>query len=179
MSDHAKSIPDLKKIGIKVFTPYKNADGTQKTYLGNYEVIAIPMLKSDGTPAHTNADGTDCKCYGFLIEHRNMDGWNLLYITDTMYCSYVFKNIKNIIVGTNYQIEKLEGKSEYRRFHVLTGHMNIDTVCEMLKANNPSGNVFLSHLSLQNADEDYFLQKATEVTNCPVYIAKAGLEIKV
>ena len=66
-----------------------------------------------------------------------------------------------------------------KRDHVLTGHMEIETTCEFLKANNNPTlrNVVLCHLSRSNADAEQFKAKAQKVVNCPVYVADEGLEV--
>lgn len=47
------------------------------------------LTDKDGSFKHTNADGTECPCYGFLITHPDMG--RLLYITDTELVKLGFK----------------------------------------------------------------------------------------
>ena len=178
-ADHSKAVKDLKNMGVQVFTPYTRKDDapTVKTRCGKYSISAFSLTDNEGKPTHSNSDGTPCKVYGFYITHEDFEDWNLVYITDTMYCRYTFENIKNMIIGTNYKKEKLEDTNLIQKFHVLTGHCSIDTTKDIIKANNPSNMVMLSHLSLNHADEEEFLSEAKTVAKCDVYVATAGLKI--
>ena len=180
-SDHSKSVDDLKKMGKQVFTPYTRKDDAKRvrTNCGDFVVDAFLLDSADGEWLHTNGDGSPCKCYGFYIRHNIETDFNLLYITDCEYCRYTFTDIKNVIIGTNYSLDRLNtDTNESRKYHVMTGHMSIENACDMLKANSPSNSVVLAHLSLANADANEFKAKAEEVVNCPVYVAQTGLEIE-
>mgnify|MGYP003178456827 FL=1 len=83
--DHSKSVYDLRKIGIKVATPYLSNDvySLVRLYFDHtrFRVIAFELTTKDGKWTHTNADGSECPCYGYVISHPEMG--KLLYVTDT------------------------------------------------------------------------------------------------
>ncbi len=175
-ADHSKSVKDFERMGIPVFAPYKSLEPMSfKECM--FTVQAFDLTDMDGHFKHTNADGTECPCYGFLIQHPEMG--RLLYITDTEFCKWRFKDINHIIVSANYQ-SKYITDDDAKRNHVLRGHMELETVKEFVKANKSSAlrNVILCHLSQENIDPIEAQAEVEKVVNCPVYVAKKGLEIE-
>lgn len=118
----------------------------------------------------------DVPCYGFYVSHTEMG--NLIYASDTEYIKYRFKGLNHILVEANYSKDLISDIPQKRR-HVLTGHMEIDTTCEFIKANRSAAlrNVILLHLSNESASETEFLDRAKKVIDCPVYIARRGLSV--
>ena len=114
-------------------------------------VQAFDLTDLQGKWMHTNADGTECPCYGFLISHHDMG--KLLYITDTELVKWRFKDINHILISCNYQSKCIDG-DEAKKNHVLRGHMELNTVKEFVKANNSNAlrSVILCHMSRNNAD---------------------------
>lgn len=175
--DHSKSVADFKKMGIPVFAPYKSLDpinfnGWQGT------IQAIDLTDLNGKWMHTNADGSECPCYGFLIAHPGMG--RLLYITDTELVKWRFKDINHILISCNYQKKYIECDGA-KRNHVLRGHMELETVKEFIKANASDNlqNVILCHLSRDNADADEMvaeIQKIVPMAN--VCVAERCLEVE-
>lgn len=155
--DHSKSVKDLEKIGIFVFAPYKmkfidDELPTRATVsYGNFDITAFALTDKNGNFKHTNADGSECPCYGFLITHPDMG--RMLYITDTEFVKWKFKNINHILISCNYQNKYIENDGA-KRNHVLRGHMELETVKGFVKANASSElrNVILCHLSQDNAE---------------------------
>ncbi len=171
-------------MGINVFTPYNKGvffEGEHEERIhekcGRFEVSAFALTDMDGHFKHTNADGTECPCYGFLIQHPEMG--RLLYITDTELVKWRFKNINHILISANYQ-SKYITDDDAKRNHVLRGHMELETVKEFVKANksNALRNVILCHLSQENIDPIEAQTEVEKVANCPVYVAKKGFEIE-
>ena len=103
-------------------------------------------------------------------------------MTDTEYVKYRFKDLNHIIIEANYAKELLieTNPDAPVRNHVLTGHMELGTTLEFLKVNKTSSlrNVILAHLSEHNADPIKFFGEAREVVDCPVTVARKGLEIE-
>lgn len=175
--DHSKAVADFEKMGIPVFAPYKSLEpmsfnGWQGT------IQAIDLTDLNGRWMHTNADGSECPCYGFLITHPDMG--RLLYITDTELVKWRFKDINHILISCNYQSKYIDC-DEAKRNHVLRGHMELETVKEFIKANNSDAlrNVILCHLSRDNANADEMVaevQKIVPVAN--VFVAERGVEIE-
>lgn len=178
--DHAKYCVEYIKAGIKVFKPYEfpdiSADATCVEKCGNFVIRAFPNRAKDGHWFHGNGDGSECPCYGFLIYHPDME--NMIYVSDTELVRWVFSNIQHILVEANHSKEYVD-KDSAKYAHQITGHMEIGTTCEFLKANNNVGlrNVILLHLSSDSSDAEDFMDRTKKVVDCPVCIATKGLEL--
>ena len=174
--DHSLSVDDFKKMGFSAFKPYED----KKTMtLGGFKVCAIPMTDLQGKWMHTNADGSECPCYGFLIEHNKLG--RMLYITDTELIKWRFKDINHILLGVNYDKNMIDNENQSKRNHVFRGHLSIDTACDFVKANNSDAlqNVIMCHLSSENADKDLFIEKMKKIVpQANVCVAERGLEVE-
>lgn len=173
--DHSKSIKDFEAMGIPVFAPYRSL---KPMIIGDYrlKIQAFDLTTIDGSWTHTNADGTPCPIYGFLITHKEMG--KMLYITDCEVVKWKFKGINHILLGVNYDkdlIDRDTGKAN----HVFRGHLSIDTACDFVKANDSDSlqNVIMCHLSSENADKDSFIEKMKKVAcGANVDVAEPGKE---
>lgn len=165
-SDHSKAVSEYEKAGIPVFKPFESEMERQVRKYGEFVIKSFPLVH-------------DVPCFGFLVCHPECG--RVLYISDTEYVKYRFKNLSNILVEANYSKDLLSesGEAAEKRNHVLSGHMEIGTTCEFLRVNQnlELRNVMLLHLSEYNADSDKFRDMASRVVDCPVYIAKKGLEV--
>ncbi len=175
-SDHSKSVGDLSSMGIPVFAPYISKE-PMKIGNGDFRIQAFELTTLDGRWTHTNADGSECPCYGFLITHPDMG--RMLYITDTELIKWRFKGINHILLGTNYDKDLVNVDNPSKANHVFRGHLSIDTACEFVKSNNSNDlqNVIMCHLSKNNADKDLFVEKMkSTVPNANVDVAEPGKE---
>lgn len=161
--DHSKSAKDLSDIGIPVFTPYDSMVANQFLANSYFTVRPFDLTTVDGRWTHTNADGSECPCYGFLIIHKEMG--RLLYITDTELIKWRFKDINHILLGVNYDKDLIDRDNAGKANHVFRGHLSIDTACDFVKANYSDSlqNVIMCHLSSGNADGDSFIEKMKKV----------------
>lgn len=161
--DHAKHVAEYEKAGISVFKPYESKMERQVRTYGGFVITSFPLIH-------------DVPCYGFYVSHPDIG--NLIYASDTEYIKYRFKGLNHILVEANYSKDLISDIPQKRR-HVLTGHMEIDTTCEFIKANRSAAllNVILLHLSNESASETEFLDRAKKVIDCPVYIARRGLSV--
>ena len=180
-SDHSKAVKNFKNMGVPVFAPYKIKSLPIKALVsyGKFRVTAFALTDKDGNFKHTNADGSECPCYGFLITHPDMG--RMLYITDTEFVKWKFKNINHILISCNYQ-NKYKDDDGAKRSHVLRGHMELETVKGFVEANNSNEltNVILCHLSQDNAEPIECVEEVQKVAGIGIYIdyARAGLEIE-
>lgn len=176
--DHSKAVTDFEKMGIPVFAPYKNLEtmdfnGWQGT------IQSFDLTDLNGKWMHTNADGSECPCYGFLITHPNMG--RLLYITDTELVKWRFKGINHILISCNYIKDNLDDENLAKRNHVLRGHMELETVKEFVRANATDSlqNVILCHLSADNSDADRMVSEIQKIVpRANVCVAERGLEVE-
>lgn len=186
--DHSKSVEDLRKMGISVDTPYdrkyigigENWNFPERQYshdYSNFNTTAFALTDLNRKFMHTNADGTECPCYGFLITHPAMG--KMLYITDTELVKWRFADVDHILISCNYQ-KKYLSDDEAKRNHVLMGHMELETVKEFIKANRTDSlkTVILCHLSKGNANPKEMVAEVQKVAKCPVYVAEKGLEVE-
>lgn len=154
--DHSKAVDDLVKMGIPVFKPYEsNEPMSLNSWSGT--VQGFDLTDKDGNWTHTNADGSECPCYGFLIKHPELG--RMLYITDTNLVKWKFKDIDHILISCNYQSKYVTDEEYAKRKHVLRGHMELQTVIDFLKANATDRlkTVTLCHLSDRNANAEEML----------------------
>lgn len=179
-SDHSKSVKDLETMGMPVFAPYRSL---KPMIIGDYKlkIQAFDLTTVDGRWTHTNADGSECPCYGFLITHKEMG--RILYITDTELIKWRFKDINHILLGVNYDKDLIDRDNAGKANHVFRGHLSIDTACDFVKANYSDSlqNVIMCHLSSENSDKDSFIEKMKKVAygaNVDVAVAGKSWDLK-
>ena len=162
IDDHSRSLNDFKSMGIPILAPYLG-DSCKTINMGEFTVKPFDLTTIDGRWTHTNADGTPCPIYGFLISHPEMG--KMLYITDTELIKWKFKGINHILLGVNYDKDLIDRDNAGKANHVFRGHLSIDTACDFVKANysNALQNVIMCHLSSENADRDSFIEKMKKV----------------
>lgn len=156
-ADHAKAVKDFENMGIPVFAPYRSLEPMGFKEGSRVKVQAFDLTDKNGKFMHTNNDGSECPCYGFLIEHEDMG--KLLYITDTELVKWRFSGINHILISCNYQKKYISNSA--KRNHVLRGHMELETVKDFIKANksNALRTVILCHLSQDSADPEECLSE--------------------
>ena len=169
-NDHNKYLEKYKSAGIQAICfgkeiPEYDADKTKhySVGMGNFRIRIFPLIH-------------DVPCYGFYITHPEIG--KLVYITDTECCKYRFKGLNHILVEANYSKELVERDSA-KYEHQITGHMDIATTCRFLEANNNQMllNVILCHLSGDCADPNNFIEQASKVVRCPIYVARKGIQV--
>nr|DAE70067.1 MAG TPA: hypothetical protein [Bacteriophage sp.] len=171
-SDHNKSLKDFINMGIPVFAPYLSLESMKMETEFNIRMFDLTTI--DGSWTHTNADGTPCPIYGFLITHREMG--RMLYITDCELIKWKFRDINHILLGVNYDKDLVDTDNP-KANHVFRGHLSIDTACDFVKANNSDSlqNIIMCHLSSENADKDSFIEKMKNAVNVAnVDVAEQG-----
>ena len=175
--DHSLSAKDFENMGIPVFKPYENKEPINLNGW-NGTIQAFDLTDKDGKFMHTNADGSECPCYGFLITHPDLG--RMLYITDTELVKWRFKDINHILISCNYQRKYIDNENLAKCNHVFRGHMELETVKEFIKANNSESlqNIILCHLSNDNSDPKECKAEVEKVAKCPVCVTRKGLEIE-
>lgn len=170
-TDHSKAVKDFENMGIPVFKPYigkwkmAEMDRHYPTYYGkrtrDFKVFEFDMTDKNNRFMHTNNDGSECPCYGFLIEHEDMG--KMLYITDTELVKWRFSGINHILISCNYQKKYISDSA--KRTHVLRGHMELETVKDFIRENksNALRTVILCHLSSDSANPEECLSEVQKV----------------
>ncbi|MAH51426.1 MBL fold metallo-hydrolase [Candidatus Pacearchaeota archaeon] len=168
--DHCKGIPEVAKMGIPC---YMTAETAESLEMNGHRTHIIEPLKQFHVkqykvlpfPTQHDAPGV-----GFLIS----DGTEkLLYLTDSFYCKYKFKGLSIIAIECNWSRETLaKGLDPTRKKRLYSSHFSLENVIKFLKANDLSKvrEIHLLHLSLENADPDYFRGTVQRATGKPVYV---------
>jgi phosphoribosyl 1,2-cyclic phosphodiesterase len=182
--DHSKYLKNLVEMGIhtlalpEVFIA-KNITGSRakeivigKGYkLGNFKVFPFPAFH-------------DVPCVGYIISHP--DCGNIMFLTDSCQCEYIFPNLNHILIEANYYDVKLIANINKgitysgQRERLLNSHMELNTCKDILQNNDLSGvvNIVLLHLSNDNSDEPFFVSEIQKQTGKTVYAAKPGLTVE-
>lgn len=177
--DHSKSIKDALSAGINVWASKgtHEACGTDKHHrsritanghkfqVGSFKVLSFDVKHDVKEPL------------GFLINHEECG--NVLFLTDSYYCEYTFRNLNNIIIEANYCQTILDDRlargtnPKFLRDRVIESHMSLDTCKKTLSANDLSrvNNIVLIHLSDGNSDAKRFQREVQEQTGKVVHVA--------
>ncbi len=183
-NDHSRSINYIMENGIYVYTSpltfkvsksdhhnMRPVNPMNKFRVGEFDVLAFDVKHDAVDPL------------GFFINHPECG--NVLFLTDTFYVPYTFKNIHNIIIEANYcqniVDDRLMNKKSHKvvRDRVMQSHMSIDTCIDTLKANDLTkvNNIVLIHLSDANSNEVEFKDRVTKATGKNVSVASKGMKI--
>ena len=175
--DHAKAMADIARAGIDIYT----SSGTQEALgIKHHRLHTIKAMQQFTVgpwrvlPFETRHDATEP--LGFLIAGEGDE--KLLYVTDSCYVRYRFAGVTHIMIECNYAGEILAENVKAGDIHpalrrrITRSHMSLETVKEMLLANDLSrvGEIWLLHLSCDNSDGRRFKQEVEEVTGKPTYI---------
>ena len=161
--DHAKYVKDYLDMGIKAFRPYETNQRTIE--FGNFKIKAFELEH-------------DVPCFGFYVVHKEIG--KLVYITDTKYVKYKFKNLDNIMIECNHSKELIyKNMIQSLGERIMNTHMGLETCKDFIQANNNPNlrNVVLMHLSSQNSNKKRFKEEIERLVRCPVHIATKGLEV--
>ena len=120
----------------------------------------------------------------FLISHPEMG--NLLFLTDTWYSPFKFKNLNQIMMEINYsedilRANTLSGRvSPFVADRIRTNHMELQTGKDLLFANDLSQvqNIVLLHLSDDNSNALIFEHDIYEQTKIPATVARRNTSMQ-
>lgn len=185
--DHCKAVPDLLKAGIDVYLSEqtKQAIGASESH----RTITIEPLKQfnvgDFTvmpfPTEHDCEGS----LGYLIQYKPT-GEKTLFITDSYYCKYRFKNLQYIMIECNYIKETLDANieagliNEVMKPRLLQSHFSLENVKKFLQANDLSQcrKIILLHLSEGNSDAARMVREIEQLTGIETVVAEPGLEVE-
>jgi phosphoribosyl 1,2-cyclic phosphodiesterase len=184
--DHSKALRDLLKAGINVYT----SSGTARAIVEECEYIEtyhrLNYIKSEQLikvgefiilPLEAQHDAKEP--LSFLIQLKEFG--KLLFITDSYYCKYRFKDLNHILIECNYSMDILQEKElpKSLKSRIIKSHFELANVKEFLKANDLSQvkDITLIHLSDSNSNAARFKEEIEKLTGKPVYIADKGLEL--
>ncbi len=178
--DHCKAISDVLKSGIDVYMSKGTAEGIGlKDNPYNYRINDIKRCEGkigDFTVVPFDTQHDVNEPLGFIIYHKELG--KIVFITDSYYCKYTFKNVDHILIECNYSESILSTLPGYRS-RILKSHMSLETLKETLKTWDLKGtkDITLIHISGDNGEPDRFQKEIEELTGIKTYIAIPGLEI--
>jgi phosphoribosyl 1,2-cyclic phosphodiesterase len=181
--DHAAFINEFTKAAIDVYCSAGTAAKFNKTHrlhvvpsgqmvqIGEFKVLPFDVVHDAAEP------------FGFLINHP--ESGNILFLTDTFYSEFTFRDLNNIILEVNYDLAILEANIKSGRLNpairnrIVTSHMSLQTAKELLTANDlrKVNNIVLIHLSDGNSDTTNFKREIEAATGKTITIADCGTEI--
>ena len=188
--DHCKAFPDMEKAGIRTlalqdvkdsfpqcaglfFTPLDPMKGYKA---GGFRIFTLPVY-------HSDPDGNECPCLGFVINHDEMG--KLLFVTDAVTLDYNVEGLDHIMIEANYSDRVLQGNIDAGRIHkserdrLIQSHMEIETTIKVLQTLDTDNvnEVILLHLSPRNSNPDDFIRQVSGKTGIPTHVAKEGLKL--
>lgn len=183
--DHCKSINQLFAAGVNVFASggtFKalGATGNHRAnviknkapfYVGGFKIMAFDVKHDCAEP------------FGFLINHKETG--NVLFLTDTFYSAYTFRNLNNVIIEANFSKKIIDAKmrsgatAEFLRNRILKNHFSLENCLDALSKNDITAvnNIVLIHLSDTNSHAADFKKAVQKQTNKTVTIAENGIQI--
>ncbi|MBW9158896.1 MBL fold metallo-hydrolase [Clostridium tagluense] len=181
--DHCKSFKKILESFPKVVVPLEILEKFQCMSSGKSIIAENQKLINIGRFSvmpfdcqHTNADGSECKNLGYLIQHPIMG--RILFATDTYYLKYKFKDVDHILIECNYSEDNLQALEPHEQ-RLFKSHMSLETLKETLKTWDLSSTktITLIHLSKNNGEPERFKREIESLTGIPTYIAVEELEV--
>ena len=172
--DHAAAIPKLLRRGIAV---YSNAD-VAGLYPGVQHVETRREFRVGTFRILPFGAEHDVPCYGYQVASEET-GEKLVYITDSAYVRYTFTGLTHLMIEANYAEDIMLGNVRDDKIpfplaeRVAQTHMSIDTLLELLRANDMTRvrQIYLLHLSDNNSDAEAFKKMVQQETGAEVYIS--------
>jgi phosphoribosyl 1,2-cyclic phosphodiesterase len=178
--DHAKAVKDLLKAGVDCYMSKGTAEalGVEKHHrtnklaeydtnlIGNWFVFSFPLVHDATEPC------------GFFI----LNGIErFLFVPDTEYVKDRFTRATMIAIECNHLSDTLSENIQGGNIPATVGrrirhsHASLETVKKFLLANDLTQcrQIWLIHLSDQNADEQRMKIEIQEITGVPVYVAES------
>lgn len=171
--DHVKAAKDIAKRGIPIYASagtldacglhghsFRPVKALESVQIGTFTVVPFDVEHDAPEPL------------GFLLK-SSVTEEKLLYFTDTYYLKYRFPGIHYLMAECNYSQKTMsEEINPALRDRIIESHMSLETLLEMLQANDfcELKQVYLLHLSNDNSDETYFKEEVQKVTGVPVYV---------
>lgn len=164
--DHAKSVMDIIKSGVEVFTSEGTAEALDCALITPVEAGAQFRVGSlEIMPFRTWHDAREP--LGFLIYSRR-DGERLAFATDTVNLGYTFPGVNLLALEANYDkdiLARCDRMPDKVKERVTNSHMEIETLCKYLQSLDLSQcrTLYLLHLSNAASNEGNFANRVRRV----------------
>lgn len=178
--DHSKAIPKLLTNAVDVYASQEAL--TELSATKNFRAIPVKPHEQFRIGSWTvlpfsavhDSPGT----LGFVI--GDGQGSTALYLTDSAYSPFRFENLTHIFIECNFSREIMRENLKRgtvdggRAKRTTQNHMSLETLIDMLKANDLSRveEIHLLHLSDENSDAERMANAVREATGCPTYVAE-------
>ena len=177
--DHAKAAAQLAKSGVDLYTGGGTIDALNLTghrihavkslaefRLGSFKILPFDVEHDAPEPL------------GFLCT-STATGDKLLYFTDTYFIRYRFQGLTHIMCECNHSAELIRDSASGGAVNtklavrVVGSHMSLEHLLGFLRANDLSRvrQIYLLHMSRDNADPEHFKEVVARETGTEVYIA--------
>lgn len=179
--DHCKAINEIISAGITAYSSQGTWEALKLNHLENaYKILKVTSGKIykiggfDVMPFEVEHDVNEP--LGYLIKHNELG--KIVFITDSYYCKYKFKDVEHVLIECNYSEDILNELPSWRA-RVLKSHMSLETLKETLKTWDLSKtkDITLIHISEGNGEPEKFKKEIEELTGVITYIAAPGLDI--
>lgn len=171
--DHVKAAKDIAGLGIPV---YASKGTLEACRMSGYYFRPVrhkePFKTGTFTVLPFNVEHDAPEPLGFVLK-SDVTGEKLLYFTDTYYLKYRFPDINYLMAECNYSIKTMDKNlNQSLKERIIESHMSLETLIDMIKANNfkELKQVYLLHLSEQNSDAEMFRREIQKVTGTEVYV---------
>lgn len=176
--DHSKSIKEVMKAGIDVYTSQGTADAlninshrltpiraTERFNIGTWTILPFEVQHDAAEPL------------GFVLASKY--GGKLLFITDSYYSKYTFNGLTHIMLEINYCSSVLNKRIAageiplFQKKRLLRSHFSLENAVDLLKSNDLSKaqEIHVLHLSDGNSDEQLIKTTLQKVTGKPIIVA--------
>lgn len=177
-ADHCKAHKDMARAGIDLYA-------TQETFtaigaMSHRAKVIQPGQEFQVGTWSIKSFTTQHDCPGSVgFRMANQGGERLVFITDSFYVRYRFRNITHWMIEVNYDAQSLaesvaDGTTPtVLRDRLVMSHMSLDNAVDLLRANDLSKTeeIYAIHLSEHNANAERIKWRLMEVTGKPVFIA--------
>lgn len=192
--DHAKFVPKLCQMGIKVamnidtsVSVYAKSEQNAAHLDNNIKVVEEnEVFKFGGFTIQglRVEHDEDVICFCYRITHKDIG--RLLFATDFISMPYVFPKLRTIMIEANYANAIIDENvsngviDEWRAYRTKRSHCELQSAIRSIKAQDQSElrNIILLHLSSENSDGYHFETETQKQTGIPTTIARAGVVIE-
>ncbi|MDY6835514.1 MAG: MBL fold metallo-hydrolase [Chloroflexota bacterium] len=178
-ADHCRGVRDMLWLGVSCYMLEATAnywmysDNRLTVYIEPDKPVTIGTWTVTPFPAIH-----DVPCVGYCLDSEK--GGRAVYLTDSAYSPRKFPGMTHLMVECNYDVGHARQNvkdgviDSSVRDRVISTHMSIDTLCQLLEANDTSQlqEIRLMHLSDNNSQEDEFVKRIRGITGLPVKVAE-------
>lgn len=178
--DHSKAAADFLRMGVDVYMTQGTADALglsgHRLHIMNRDPCGLIGEKEEiQVRAFPTQHDAKEPC-GFTIDDVED---RILYATDTYYLRYRFPGITKMVIECNHSYDILRENISAGRLdprlanRLMRSHFSLENVLDFLRANDLSTvkEIWLIHLSDDNADPVLFERAVAEATGKAVYVA--------